>query len=107
MNRRSVYLLAGISFWAACASAETSYEYAPVLESRPVYQLIAIEKPVEQCWEEEVAVERYAAYEGSNTPVLLSTVIGAQSATRSVMAKATSGSVRWLGRCWGTRWDVI
>lgn len=76
MNRRSVYLLAGISFWAARASAETSYEYAPVLESRPVYQLIAIEEPVEQCWEEEVAVERYAAYEGSNTPVLLSTVIG-------------------------------
>ena len=31
---------------------------------------------MEQCWEEEVAVERYATYEGSNTPVLLSTVIG-------------------------------
>ena len=76
MNRRSVFLLAGISFWATYASAETSYEYAPVLESRPVYQLIAIEAPVEQCWEEEVAVERYAGYEGSNTPVLLSTVIG-------------------------------
>ena len=76
MNRRLVFLLAGISFWATYASAETSYEYAPVLESQPVYQLIAIEEPVEQCWEEEVAVERYAGYEGSNTPVLLSTVIG-------------------------------
>lgn len=56
--------------------AETSFETAQVLESLPVYQEVEVSTPQEQCWEEEVEVERYADRGGSNTPVLVSTLIG-------------------------------
>ena len=57
------------------AHAETSYEYADVIESRPIYQLVEISTPQEQCWEEEVAVD-YPRQRTSDTPVIVSTIIG-------------------------------
>lgn len=58
------------------AMAETSYETAQVLESLPVYEEVEVSTPQEQCWEEEVAIDRYSRNEGSNTSVLVSTIIG-------------------------------
>ncbi len=56
--------------------AETSYDTAKVLSANPVYETVEISTPQEQCWEEEVAVDRYSNRKGSGTPVLISTVIG-------------------------------
>lgn len=56
--------------------AETSYETAQVLESLPVYQEVEVSIPQEQCWEEQVVIDRYSRRGGSNTPVLVSTLIG-------------------------------
>ena len=65
-----------LSLAAAPLMAQTSYEYADVVESRPVYQLVEISTPQEQCWEEEIEIERYDRRGGSSTPVLVSTIIG-------------------------------
>jgi uncharacterized protein YcfJ len=56
--------------------AETTYETASVIETRPIYKVVEVSTPQEQCWEEEVLVERVANGQGSDTPVLLSTIIG-------------------------------
>jgi uncharacterized protein YcfJ len=56
--------------------ADTSYEYAQVVESRPVYRVVQVSTPQQQCREEEVAIEHYPDRSGSNTPVVLSTIIG-------------------------------
>ena len=56
--------------------AETSYETAQVLETLPVYQEVAVSTPQEQCWEEEVVIDRASRRGDSNTPVLMSTIIG-------------------------------
>lgn len=58
------------------ANAETSYEYADVLASTPIYRVIEIEEPREQCWEEEIVVEQRAGRQGGSTPVLVSTILG-------------------------------
>ncbi|MEX2469535.1 MAG: glycine zipper 2TM domain-containing protein [Pseudohongiellaceae bacterium] len=57
-------------------TAQTSYEYAQVIEARPVYRLVEISTPQEQCWEEEIVVADYRRDHGSSTPVLVSTIIG-------------------------------
>lgn len=56
--------------------AETNYEYAPVVEARPIYQVVEVSTPQEQCWEEEVAVDYRRGNEGSSTPVIVSTILG-------------------------------
>ncbi len=56
--------------------AETSYELAPVIESNPIYQVVEVSAPQEQCWEEEIAVDRYSSRNASNTPVVVSTILG-------------------------------
>ena len=33
------------------ASAETSFEYADVSASVPIYQVVKVSRPREQCWE--------------------------------------------------------
>lgn len=70
----SLALLLG--FGSVAAQAQTHYESAPVLEARPIYQLVEVSVPQEQCWEEEIAYERYPRRGQSRTPVLLSTIIG-------------------------------
>lgn len=57
-------------------SAETSYEYAQVLNSTPIYRIVEISEPREQCWEEERVVERYSRRGNSDTPVIVSTILG-------------------------------
>jgi len=75
MNRMH-WVIGGLAAMVtAQVSAETSYVYADVLESTPLYRLVEIEVPREQCWEEEVAVDNYPRRQ-SNTPVVVSTIIG-------------------------------
>ena len=61
---------------ATKSSAENSFEYADVIASVPIYQVVKVSRPQEQCWEEEIAVDRYSRRHQSNTPVLVSTIIG-------------------------------
>ena len=63
------------SMMSAAANADTKYEYAQVLEANPIYQLIELSEPSEQCWQEEVTIER-SSRRGSNTPVVISTILG-------------------------------
>ena len=60
----------------ALATAETRIEYAEVIESRPIYRVVEVSTPQEQCWEEELAIDSYSRRSRSNTPVLVSTLIG-------------------------------
>ena len=69
-------IVIGLALGAFSVQAETSFETAQVLESRPIYQIVEISVPQEQCWEEEIAIDRYPGRYPSRTPVLLSTVIG-------------------------------
>jgi uncharacterized protein YcfJ len=73
--RLTIAGVAVLSFVGA-VRAETSYEYAEVVESRPIYQVVEVSTPQEQCREEEIAVDRYPNRPRSNTPVLVSTIIG-------------------------------
>ena len=67
----AVLAMMSLSAWA-----ETNYEFAEVLSARPIYELVKVSTPQEQCWEEEVAVEKYGQHSQSHTPVLVSTIIG-------------------------------
>jgi len=55
--------------------ADTRYEYAQVIESRPVYRSVEISMPREECWNEEVAHTRDTR-STSRTPAILGTIIG-------------------------------
>ncbi len=76
MNK-STPLVAMVAFGITTVSAfaQTSYEYAQVVAADPIYQLVEFSEPSEQCWQEEVFVER-SSRGGSNTPVLISTILG-------------------------------
>lgn len=74
MSRFTIVTLA-LSFLTSSAFAETSFEYAEVVESRPLYQVVEVSTPQEQCWEEEIAVDRRRGGE-SSTPVIVSTILG-------------------------------
>ncbi len=63
------------SILSTTANADTKYEYAQVVEANPIYQLVELSEPAEQCWQEEIYVER-SARRGSNTPVVISTILG-------------------------------
>lgn len=76
MNKSALLLLTMGTLFSGVIHAETSYEYADVVESRPIYQIVEVQTPVEQCWEEEIAVDRYPRRSSSATPVLVSTIIG-------------------------------
>ncbi|MGB4248403.1 MAG: glycine zipper 2TM domain-containing protein [Pseudohongiellaceae bacterium] len=82
MKRKSVgngksaaALLLMASVWATSASANTSYEYAEVIESRPIYQTVEISSPREECWNEEVVSHR-RSHSDSRTPAIIGTIIG-------------------------------
>ncbi|MDO9476819.1 MAG: glycine zipper 2TM domain-containing protein [Pseudohongiella sp.] len=64
----------GILF-ASPVFAQSQYVYAQVLESRAIYQSVTVAAPQEECWEEEVRV-RESRHRSSQTPVLISTIIG-------------------------------
>ncbi|HLT63331.1 MAG TPA: glycine zipper 2TM domain-containing protein [Pseudohongiella sp.] len=72
-------LALAVAAMALCATApamaDTRYVYAEVVDSRPIYQAVTVASPAEQCWQEEVRV-RESGHSASNTPVILSTIIG-------------------------------
>lgn len=76
MNKPIPLIIVAVLMISNTVFAETSYEYADVIESRPIYQVVEVSEPFEQCWEEEVAIDRYPSRGGSNTPVVVSTIIG-------------------------------
>jgi len=68
--------VAGITLLAAAsAHAATSYEYAQVLSSTPIYRVVEITTPRQECWQEEV-VRQQTRRRDSATPGLLGMVIG-------------------------------
>ena len=76
MNTKMIGAVAALGLVSAGAFAETSYETAAVIESRAIYELVEISTPQEQCWEEETVVDRHRSDNRSNTPVLVSTILG-------------------------------
>ena len=65
-----------LSLFGSSVLAETSVEYADVIASTPIYQVVQVSTPQEQCWEEELAVDSHSSRHQSKTPVLVSTIIG-------------------------------
>ncbi|MFM1895252.1 MAG: hypothetical protein RLZZ385_326 [Pseudomonadota bacterium] len=69
--------LAGLGLLcSSLALAESEYYDAEVVETVPLIRIVEISTPREECWEEEVVVERRYGGGSSNTPVVLSTIIG-------------------------------
>ena len=68
----------GVGLWMSAGSvqAQTNFEYAQVIKSRPIYQVVEVSTPQQQCWEEEVVRDHYREDRNSGTSVLLSTIIG-------------------------------
>jgi len=71
----AVVLALGGLLLATPLIAQSQYVYAQVLESRAIYQSVTVSTPRDECWEEEVRV-RETRHGGSQTPVILSTIIG-------------------------------
>lgn len=65
----------GLACIAATAGAATSFEYAEVLASTPIYRVIETSTPRQECWQEEV-VRQQAYRSESATPGLIGMVIG-------------------------------
>ncbi len=63
-------LLAGVSL------AQVDYDYAEVVEVRPIVQIVEVSTPQEQCWQEEYLVDRNYGRSGSDTPGILGAIIG-------------------------------
>ena len=61
---------------AGAAVAQVDYDYAPVVDVRPIVQIVEISTPQEQCWEEEYLVERDYRRNRSATPSILGAIIG-------------------------------
>ncbi len=74
-RRLGLAVAAVMVFAATPVLAQTQYVYAEVIDSRPIYQAVTVASPAEECWQEEVRV-RDSRHQGSNTPVILSTIIG-------------------------------
>lgn len=72
--RTCVFLL--VLLLAGSLVAQVEYEYAPVVDVRPIVQVVEISTPQEQCWEEEYLVERSYRGNDSGTPAILGTIIG-------------------------------
>lgn len=56
--------------------AATSYEEADVLTVTPIYHMIEVSTPTQQCWEEEVVRRESWRERDSATPSILGAVIG-------------------------------
>lgn len=68
----------GIIFSAVSgtASGQVEYDYAQVIETRPIVQVVEVSTPQQQCWEEEYIVDRRYGRSGSNTTALLGAIVG-------------------------------
>ena len=58
------------------ASGQTSFAYADVVASVPIYQVVQVAIPQRQCWDEEIMIDRYSHENANKTPLLVSTIIG-------------------------------
>lgn len=77
MNQKNSTPVAAILLlFAINAFAESSFEYADVIASVPIYEIVQMSTPSEQCWEEEIVVDRYSQQRHTRTPLLVSTIIG-------------------------------
>lgn len=56
--------------------AATTYEEARVLSSTPIYRIVEISTPQQECWEEEVVRQEHRRRSESATPGLLGMLIG-------------------------------
>ncbi len=74
MNKKIWTTAACMMFASGAAMAQGSIQYATVIESRPVYQMVEVSTPREECWNEQVAVREKSS--SSRTPVVLSTIVG-------------------------------
>jgi uncharacterized protein YcfJ len=70
----SAALLAALS--AQGAGAATTYEEADVTAVTPIYRVVEISSPQEECWEEEVVRQDLRHRDRSHTPGILGMVIG-------------------------------
>lgn len=71
----SALFASAAAFSASPAFADSRFDYADVIESRPVYRTVEVSIPREECWNEEVVSHRRDRSE-SRTPALLGTIIG-------------------------------
>ena len=77
MNKFAKTVVAlGTALTAATALAQVDYDYAQVVEVRPIVQVIEISTPQEQCWQEEYLVDRNYGRSRSDTPGILGAIIG-------------------------------
>ena len=77
MKKLTVFSLSmSILMGASVAWSQVEYDYATVVESLPIVQIVEVSTPQQQCWEEEYVVDRSYPRQGSRTPLLLSTIIG-------------------------------
>ncbi|MBT8147145.1 MAG: hypothetical protein KJN90_09845, partial [Gammaproteobacteria bacterium] len=56
---------------AGTSLAQVNYDYAQVVEVRPIVQVVEVFTPEEQCWQEEYLVDRNYSGNRSNTPGIL------------------------------------
>jgi uncharacterized protein YcfJ len=77
MKAHIATLLAGAVLLASRpAVADTTYDEADVISSTPIYRVIEIESPQEECWEEEVVRQDVRRRDRSATPGILGMIIG-------------------------------
>ena len=77
MKVRLATLLTGAALLAAqTAAAATTYEEADVTAVTPIYRIVEISSPQEECWEEEVVRQDIRRQERSHTRGILGMVIG-------------------------------
>lgn len=83
--RKQLFFLVWLSVaWVAAGPAmagndryeDADYQYARVIESRPVYREVRVSHPREQCWNERVRERGASRSRDSDTPALLSAVVG-------------------------------
>jgi uncharacterized protein YcfJ len=67
--------VSALLMFSAPMMANTSYDYARVIESIPIYQEVRVATPRKDCWNEQVVTHR-RGQSGSSTPVIISTIIG-------------------------------
>lgn len=78
MKTRLAMLLSSAALLAAHgAGAATQYDEADVTEVRPIYRIVEVSSPQEECWEEEVVRQEVRdRRDRSYTPGILGMVIG-------------------------------
>lgn len=77
MNKlKKTAIVVSAMLMASTSLAQVDYDYAQVVEVRPVVQIVEISTPQEQCWEEEYIVDRNYGENRSATPGILGAIIG-------------------------------